>query len=662
MVSFWRTAVWVTATAHLLFLVASVIGVRFMLSHENDIAKTILDDHTMAIVWLYVRIWWGYLVAGLIVALLLHPFVQGAKALPWAIALCLLGFVHTLTNGTHLLYGPTQTLFSSVRDALPGWLRDPYEPWMIEALFALLAVAALYRWTKPVSWRVRLASVAVIVVGIGATSIRSGTRIVEAPPSFVLIATDSLRADHLSCNGYPRKTSPHIDALAARGTNFPGLLVPTASTQESWISLLSSTEPRRNGLRHMFPSREKVRRIEREQEFFPEVLGKRGYRTAAIGGWCGTTFGMFDVGFDHVDVSNSQNHLALIAEAGFTNHLLAAAFLDNPVGRLLLPELKRVSFTRGSHALTRKAKNYLDEAASRGGPFFLTVVYHVTHLPYSASYPYYAAFVDPEYRGRNRYRLDFRIDDMIQRGFDHDLSREEIDHIKDLYDGCVREFDDQVGAIVAHLEELGIADRTIVGVWGDHGDDLYEHGTTLGHGVTLFGGDHTNNPPAIFAGPGVPQRRVDGIVRSFDLTPTWLAWLGLGEAPAKWQGVALVGDKPELTALLETSYLLYRQPVPDLEPGEKVRGFPKTMDKATFLDPDFDYNPVLRDDLEDEVVDTKCFAVRQANWKLIYVPGENGPIFRLFDLEKDPECRHDVAREHPDVFERLVRELPEHGQ
>jgi hypothetical protein len=109
------------------------------------------------------------------------------------------------------------------------------------------------------------------------------------------------------------------------------------------------------------------------------VLRERGYRTGVIGGWCGNTFSVFDAGFEHVDVSSSQNHRALIAEAAFTNHLAAAGFLDNPVGRVLVPELERVSFTRSSATLTRRARRFLEDGDGR--PFFLAVVYNTTHLP-----------------------------------------------------------------------------------------------------------------------------------------------------------------------------------------------------------------------------------------------------------------------------------------
>jgi hypothetical protein len=115
---------------------------------------------------------------------------------------------------------------------------------------------------------------------------------------------------------------------------------------------------------------------------------------------------------------------------------------------------------------------------------------------------------------------------------------------------------------------------------------------------------------------------------------------------------------PPLTALLETSYLLYRQPVPDLLPGEEVQPFPR-LDQATFFDPDFDGNLVLKPEFTDLLVRTKCFAVREGTLKLISVPGKNGPILRLFDLAADPQCRVNLIGPagHP-ALARLLSLLP----
>ncbi|MCU0726081.1 MAG: sulfatase-like hydrolase/transferase [Planctomycetes bacterium] len=656
---FRRTLLGTTGAAVVLFGGLTVAGVLFILGLENDLAGSVLRDHPMAIFFLYTRLLVVYLAAGLLSALLFHPLCPGLKAGFATLGLALAGIVHALTSETHLLNGALMTLCATVHDATPSVVRALYRPWLIPAALGGLALLSLWRWTRPLRPRARGVLAAVLLLGATAAFLPATPAAIapDGPVNVLLLASDSLRADHLSCNGYPRPTTPAIDALAARGTNFANCLVPTASTHESWVSLFTSSEPRENGLRHMFPDRALVRRLERERSFLPAVLRDRGLRTAALGGWCGTTFALIDCGFAEVDVSNAQNHRALIAEAALLNHVPVVPLLDNPVGRLLVPEISAVSFTRGARALTRRAKRTISRLSASGQPFFLTVVYHSTHLPYSAEYGFYGTFTDPAWHGKNRYRIEFGVDDMIQQGFDHGLSEAEQRHIVDLYDGCVREFDAQVEALVAHLRETGLLDRTIVGVWSDHGDDLYEHGVTLGHGVSLFGGDHANRVPAVFAGPGVPARREEALVRSIDLAPTLLRWLGL-PAPADFSGVDLSGEVPPLTALLETSYLLYRQPVPDLQPGEEVRPFP-ALDQATFFDPGFDGNLVLKPEFADLLVRTKCFAVREGSLKLISVPGTAGPILRLFDLDRDPQCRDDLLRTvpHP-ALPRLLSLLP----
>ena len=53
-------------------------------------------------------------------------------------------------------------------------------------------------------------------------------------------------------------------------------------------------------------------------------------------------------------MSQTQNHLALIAEAAFTNHLLVVPILDNPIGRALVPGSTACPFTRSTAAITSR--------------------------------------------------------------------------------------------------------------------------------------------------------------------------------------------------------------------------------------------------------------------------------------------------------------------
>ena len=68
------------------------------------------------------------------------------------------------------------------------------------------------------------------------------------PPSIVLISVDTLRADHLSCYGYRRISTPHLDALARGGTLFSAVSSQVPLTFPSHVSLFTSTYPFFNGI------------------------------------------------------------------------------------------------------------------------------------------------------------------------------------------------------------------------------------------------------------------------------------------------------------------------------------------------------------------------------------------------------------------------------
>src|SRR5207237_7939722 len=64
----------------------------------------------------------------------------------------------------------------------------------------------------------------------------------ERLPNIVLIAVDSLRADHMSCYGYPRLTTPHIDRFAQSGTLFERTYSPHIPTTSAYASMLTGMD------------------------------------------------------------------------------------------------------------------------------------------------------------------------------------------------------------------------------------------------------------------------------------------------------------------------------------------------------------------------------------------------------------------------------------
>ena len=69
-------------------------------------------------------------------------------------------------------------------------------------------------------------------------------------PNILMIMTDQHRADWLGCNGHPVVKTPHIDALAARGTNFSNFNVATPGCMPNRASILTGRYPSVHGLRH----------------------------------------------------------------------------------------------------------------------------------------------------------------------------------------------------------------------------------------------------------------------------------------------------------------------------------------------------------------------------------------------------------------------------
>jgi arylsulfatase A-like enzyme/Tfp pilus assembly protein PilF len=102
----------------------------------------------------------------------------------------------------------------------------------------------------------------------------------DGPAPVILISVDTLRADHLSCYGYARLKTPHIDSLARGGTLFAEISSQAPITLPSHVSLFASTYPFANGIR------ENAQVLPPGAVTLATVLAAQGYNTAAfIGGY-----------------------------------------------------------------------------------------------------------------------------------------------------------------------------------------------------------------------------------------------------------------------------------------------------------------------------------------------------------------------------------------
>jgi len=224
--------------------------------------------------------------------------------------------------------------------------------------------------------------------------------------------------------------------------------------------------------------------------------------------------------------------------------------------------------------------------------------------------------------------------------------------------------------VLAEIKRRGLWDRTIVIVTSDHGEDLYDPGSTLGHGTNFFGGDQSTRIPFLIRVPGVtrPGTSVDAIVRNADIAPTLLSVLGI-DVPASYEGVDLTpllnGEATDLDlpAFAETCYLFFPKTavMPHFSDQERAQVLAVAGARDTLeVDPEWDGNLVLKQRFHEPVLATKDRMVRTRRWKLIEIPGKDRPIRRLYDMAADPGQTKDLAADGLRVTPALIELLEEY--
>lgn len=473
----------------------------------------------------------------------------------------------------------------------------------------------------------------------------------DSMPNIVMIGSDTLRADRLGAMGNWRALTPNIDQIAARGAFFANCYVPCARTAPSLISLLTGTWPHTHGIRDNFVADSETRL---KHDSLPQLLKARGYRTAAISDWCGADMGKFSFGFEHTDLPDDQWNLKYLIRQGPKDlRLYLSLFTHNRLGRLLLPEIYYLGGVPLTQPMGKRARRLVSRLTENGAPFFLNVFYSTTHPPFASEWPWYVRFADPAYLGESKFAMA-RLTDPLEILRRQGAPKEEfdLDQILDLYDGCVAEFDDEVGKMLAHLEQCGIANNTILVVYSDHGMELFEH-DSWGQGNSAVG-EASPRIPLVIHDPHLPAiGRIDSIVRSIDLAPTLLE---LVDAPqsAGMDGVSLAkclrgnAPCPELEAFNETG--IWIADIPGM-PEEHLR-YPNLLELIDV--PDRGKGTLaIKEKYNADILNAKDRMLRSGRWKLVYQPLSDGPGLRLYDLETDAACRCDLAVVYPDVRERL---------
>jgi len=312
----------------------------------------------------------------------------------------------------------------------------------------------------------------------------------QIKPNILLIAIDSLRADHMSCYGYQRQTTPHIDRFASEGVLFENTFsahIPTTSAYASMLTGMDCFSTQVVALRHKGSLRAEVRTM-------AEVLRDSGYNTTCVG----FTGNPSSRGFDQ--------YLDYPAWGSWNEGRSPKAQNLNDVA---LPELNR---------LVKEDK-----------PFFMMLRHMDPHAPYLPPAPFERIFysgdeTDPANKSMEPVMNFKPFRDFFASWMPPGISDKE--YVIAQYDGAVAYMDACIQSIFETLSALGVLENTIIVLNGDHGETLYDHECWFDHHGMY---DTVLHVPLMIRYPvKLPQGiRLKGYNQHKDLMPTVLELAGL---------------------------------------------------------------------------------------------------------------------------------------
>ena len=320
--------------------------------------------------------------------------------------------------------------------------------------------------------------------------------------NIVLVSVDTLRADYLGCYGAPNKTS-FIDSIAQSGFVFESMFTTSSTTLPAHVSLLTSFYPK--DIRNGYTLADSVTTM-------AEVLDSHGYLS-----WAFVSALPLDVrfnldqGFDYYDsdFGGCRGSLALKGNKWFSHNYQVFDCNAEETTDRVLTTLK----TKEHHA-----------------PYFLWVHYYDPHLPYTPPEGYY----DPTNVTRDTFPY-----------FLNNPTQSDMDSLRELYGGEVTYVDYHIGRLMDGIKQLGKADKTILVIVSDHGENLYQHDGYLDHSLVVY--DTVMWIPCIIQLPGHSGRRISELVSIIDVMPTLLDLIGVSYDNTEGQSLIrlMESKKPE---------------------------------------------------------------------------------------------------------------------
>ena len=489
-----------------------------------------------------------------------------------------------------------------------------------------------------------------------------------ARKNVLFIMCDQLRWDYLSCAGHPTLNTPNIDSLAKRGVLFNNAFCQSPLCGPSRMSFYTGRYVSSHGATGNFvPLRIGEKNI-------GDHLKPLGVKPVLVGKthMIADTEGMERLGIEpdsligvhhreagfevyerddgiHPDsvLKPGVRYNDYLNEKGYTDHPnpwhWAANSVDNnnEVRSGFFNDIARkpaIVDDEDSETpyMTRRAMEFLAEDDGET-PWLLHLSYIKPHWPYIAPAPYNDMYSEKDVLPPIRSEQELENTNPLAKLFmervaGKTFSKEEArDTVIPTYMGLIKQIDDQLGILLAFLEERNLTDETMIVFTADHGDYLGDHWM----GDKDFFHDPAVKIPLIICDPDPScdssrGTKLDHMVEAIDLIPTFIEY---------WGGAVEkhILDGRSLMPLLKNESVQWRD----------------------FVISEYDYSQqVFSPKTKREPLDCRSFMIASKQWKYIFAPGFP-PL--LFDLANDPNEFNDLGQspDHADQCAKMHMALAE---
>lgn len=430
----------------------------------------------------------------------------------------------------------------------------------------------------------------------------------QEKPNIILVLADDLGYGDLSCYGSQRIETPALDKMAKEGLKFNQFYAASAVCTPTRVSILTGQYPLRFSVSEHFNDQQMF--LNNTMLTIPKALKKQGYVSKHIGKW---HLG----GLNKAHILQRSKSMPGPLQHGFDSFL---TMIEDPLYRGVLMKEKRLYKDAGKHLVCDdeilppnsmhwtslkflEAREFISKSVKKKQPFFLNLWLDAPHAPYETS-----------------------TNDLLEK------YKERTTGIDLLYRGMVSQLDEGVGTLLVQLNNLGIAENTLVIFTSDNGPAYLGSPAHLKGRKTDFyeGGIRV---PMIAWWPGTikANRSTNVLSNTVDLLPTFVS-LSSGKISAENPI-----DGLDLSPVLLQNESIKNRKTMFWEISSRYKRS-SNYKKVT----DIRRTPVVNQ------------IARNGKWKLLALEGN---ALELYNIDEDPYERWNLIKQYPIVANGLYEEL-----